>query len=184
MLFDLDRRDFLKLAGYGGAVFAAGLSPAYTAAAGKEFYFVQMTDTHWGFKGAPNPEAATTLKRAVAAVNALPKQPDFIMFTGDLTHTTEDPAERRKRMTEFREIVSALTVKTVRFIPGEHDASLDAGAAFKEFFGPTHYTFEHGGIHFIALDNVSDPAGKLGQEQLDWLKADLAKQKKDQPIIV
>ena len=37
----------------------------------------------------------------------------------------------------------------MRFMPGEHDASLDNGAAFKEFFGETHYTFDHKGVHFI-----------------------------------
>ena len=42
-------------------------------------------------------------------------------------------------------------------MPGEHDASLDKGEAFKEFFGATHYTFDHKGVHFIVLDNVSDP---------------------------
>jgi len=26
-------------------------------------------------------------------VNALPNRPDFIVFTGDLTHTTDDPQE-------------------------------------------------------------------------------------------
>lgn len=183
---DVDRRNFLKLSALGaGAVFASGLTlPAYAAAAGQDFFFVQMTDTHWGFQGAPNPEAATTLKRAVAAVNALDPQPEFIMFTGDLTHTTDDPAVRRQRMTEFREIVQGLKAKNLRFIPGEHDASLDQGAAFKEFFGPTHYSFDHQGIHFIALDNVSDPGAKFGPMQLDWLKADLAKLQKDQPIIV
>ena len=44
-------------------------------------------------------------------------------------------------------------------MPGEHDASLDNGEAFQEFFGATHYTFDHKGVHFIALDNVSDPGG-------------------------
>lgn len=185
MKSDLDRRDFLKLAGCGGVVFAAGLaSPAYLAAAGRDFHFVQMTDTHWGFAGAPNPEARTTLPRAVAAVNALGRQPEFIMFTGDLTHTTDDPKERRRRMAEFKDIVKELRVKELRFIPGEHDASLDAGEAFKEFFGRTYYTFDHAGIHFIALDNVSDPGAKIGRAQLDWLAADLAQQSKDQPIIV
>ena len=42
-------------------------------------------------------------------------------------------------------------------MPGEHDASLDNGEAFQEFFGKTHYTFDHKGVHFIAVDNVSDP---------------------------
>ena len=68
-------------------------------------------------------------------------------------------------------------MQNVRFMPGEHDASLDHGEAFKEFFGATHYTFDHKGVHFIALDNVSDPARALGDEQLAWLQADLAKQR-------
>jgi hypothetical protein len=59
-----DRRGFIKLAGLGGGiVFASGLSrglglnalgslPDY--AKGKvenDFYFVQLSDTHWGFTG-------------------------------------------------------------------------------------------------------------------------------------
>ena len=108
------------------------------ARAQDDFYFVQLSDTHWGFKGpAVNPDAEGTLKKAVAAVNALPIEPDFIVFTGDLTHTTDDPKERRRRLAEFRDIVGALKNKNVRFMPGEHDASLDHGEAWKEFFGPS-----------------------------------------------
>jgi 3',5'-cyclic AMP phosphodiesterase CpdA len=150
----------------------------------EDFFFVQLSDTHWGFEGPPNPDARGTLPKAVAAVNALAQKPDFIIFTGDLTHTTDDPKERRQRMTEFRDVVSELKVKPVRFIPGEHDASLDDGKAFKEFFGPTHYTFEHKGVHFIVLDNVSDPGAKLGDEQLAWLADDLKKQPQDARIVV
>ncbi len=87
-------------------------------------------------------------------------------------------------MKRFREIVGALSVKDVRFMPGEHDASLDKGEAFKEFFGATHYTFDHKGVHFIVLDNVSDPAAKLGDEQLAWLAADLKQRKTDDRIVV
>src|SRR6185503_14735912 len=81
----------------------------------------------------------------------------LIVFTGDLTHTTDDAKVRRERMKRFREIVSALSVKDVRFMPGEHDAS---------------------------LDRVSDPAAKLGDEQLAWLAADLKQRKPDDRIIV
>jgi hypothetical protein len=49
---------------------------------------------------------------------------------------------------------------------GEHDASLDAGKAYQEFFGQLHYTFDHKGIHFIVLDNVSDPGAAIGEAQL------------------
>jgi hypothetical protein len=185
----ISRRQFAGLAGLGGAAFASGLfklgGATATAATAGDFMFVQLSDTHWGFSGeAVNPEAKNTLKKAVAAVNGLPAQPDFIVFTGDLTHTTDDAQERRRRMGEFRDIVGGLKVKTLRFMPGEHDAALDNGAAFKEFFGETHYAFDHKGVHFVALDNVSDPGAKVGDAQLAWLKQDLAKLDHAQPIVV
>ncbi len=185
---NIDRRDFLKLAGLGGAVFASGLSGWAQAAkqnAADEFYFVQLSDTHWGFSGPKvNPDAANTLKKAVAAVNSLEQQPDFVVFTGDLTHTTDDPKVRRTRLAEFRDIVSELKVKEVRFMAGEHDASLDRGEAYQEFFGKLHYTFDHKGAHFIVLDNVSDPNAALGKAQLAWLKQDLKQIRRDAPIVV
>jgi Icc-related predicted phosphoesterase len=189
----MQRRDFLRLLGAGGGVvFASGLAGRALADYGSnkkagaygDFYFVQLSDTHWGYKGPANPDAANTLKNAVAAVNALKTQPDFIVFTGDLTHTTDDAQERRRRLAEFRDIVGELKVKNVRFMPGEHDASLDNGAAYKEMFGETHYAFDHKGVHFIALDNVSDPGARIGEAQLEWLKADLSRQKKDASIVV
>ncbi len=187
MKVPLDRREFLKLAGLGGIVLASGGASTFAGAkAGDEdFYFVQLSDSHWGFEGpAINPDAQGTLKKAVAAVNGLSRPPDFVMFTGDLTHTTDDPKERRKRLGEFRDIVGALKVKDVHFMPGEHDASLDNGKAFKEFFGPTRYTFDHKGVHFIVVDNVSDPTAAIGDEQLQWLKADLDARPKEARIVV
>ena len=185
----MERRDFLNLAALGGgAVFASGLTGcaawAGDAAQQRDFYFVQLSDTHWGYSGPANPEATNTLRKAVAAVNALATQPDFVVFTGDLTHTTDDPVERRRRLAEFKSIVSELTVKNLRFMPGEHDAALDRGAAYREVFGDMRYTFDHRGMHFIALDNVSDPAAKLGDEQLQWLAAHLQTRNRQEPIIV
>jgi 3',5'-cyclic AMP phosphodiesterase CpdA len=182
----IDRRDFLGLGAVGaGAVFVSGLfRTASGATAREDFYFVQLSDAHWGYRGPANPDAEHTLPKAVSLVNSLPVQPDFIIFTGDLTHTTDDPAERRKRLAEVKQIVSGLKVKTVRFIPGEHDASLDNGAAFKELFGPSNYTFDHKGVHFITIDNVSDPGGRIGDAQLEWLRQDLAAQPQDARIVV
>src|SRR5258708_26383026 len=185
----VDRRQFLKIAGLGGVVFASGLGCATNPAgayetAQDEFFFVQVADRYWGFKGAPNPDAEGALPKAIAAVNALDPQPDFIVFTGDLTHTTDDPAERRRRMAQFKEMIGGLKTQRIRLLAGEHDASLDNGKAFKEFFGPTNYTFDHKGVHFIVLDNVSDPRAQIGDEQLAWLAADLKRQKSDAPIVV
>ncbi len=184
---NINRRSFMKLAGLGGAVFASGLAgwkvAAQTAGA-DDFYFIQLSDSHWGFEGPPNPDARGTLPKAIAAVNSLEEIPDFIVFTGDLTHTTDDPQERRKRLSEFKHIVARLKVPAVHLMPGEHDASLDRGTAFQEFFGQTHYTFDHKGVHFIVLDNVSDPAGRIGDEQLAWLAADLGRLPRDARIVV
>jgi hypothetical protein len=183
----IDRRDFLRLAGLGGVVFASGLAgcASYGTAKASDFHFVQLSDAHWGFNGpVVIPEAATTLRKAIAEVNALAVPPDFIIFTGDLTHTTDDPQVRRTRMREFKSIVADLNVRDIHFLAGEHDASLDKGAAFQEFFGPTHYSFDYRGVHFVAIDNVSDPAARIGDEQLAWLKADLARFDKKQPIVV
>jgi 3',5'-cyclic AMP phosphodiesterase CpdA len=189
----MDRRGFIKLAGLGaGIVFSNSLSfqgieaaASSISKAGEDFYFVQLSDTHWGFDGPKvNPDAAGTLKKAVEAVNALEQPPDFVVFTGDLTHTTDDSAIRRQRMTQFQDIAGALKVKTVHYMAGEHDASLDRGEAFQEFFGKLNYTFDHKGVHFIVLDNVSDPGAIIGEKQISWLKADLRTQKPDARIVV
>jgi hypothetical protein len=154
----INRRDLLALMGAGGVVFASGFAgcagkqrPAAGegagGAAGEDFYFLQLSDTHWGYRGPANPEADSTLRRAVAAINGVSTPPDFIVFTGDLTHTTDDPGERRARMAGFRAISAELKVKTLRFLPGEHDASLDRGEAYREAFGDPVYAFDHKGVH-------------------------------------
>ena len=184
----IDRREFIKLAGLGGAVVVAGcagMRGAASASSADDFHFVQLSDTHWGFDDPRiNPDTTGTLPKAVAAVNSLRQPPDFVMFTGDLTHTTDDPAERRRRLAQFRDIAATLKVPTVHYMPGEHDAALDNGRAFKEFFGDTHYAFDHKGVHFIVVDNVSDPTAAIGAEQLEWLRKDLDGQPKDARIVV
>ena len=182
-----DRRQFIKLAGLGGVVFASGLPGcAGLAGRGEDFHFVQLSDVHLGYDNPKvNPDAKGTLQKAIAAVNALPQQPDFVMFTGDLTQSTDDPAARRARLRQFRDIAGGLKAQRVYFFPGEHDASLDRGEAYREVIGgPLHYAFDHKGIHFIVLDNTSDPSPILGAQQIEWLKADLARQAKDAPIVV
>jgi 3',5'-cyclic AMP phosphodiesterase CpdA len=67
---------------------------------------------------------------------------------------------------------------------GEHDASLDRGDAFQQFFGKLNYSFDHKGVHFVVIDNVSDPSAIVGAEQLNWLQSDLERVKKDDPMVV
>src|SRR4029077_15538690 len=120
---DIDRREFLKLMGLGGVVFVSGLqaAPSLASPFGKrkeDFFFVQLSDSHWGFEGAKvNPDFKGTLVKAVKEVNSLSKKPDFIIFTGDLIHTHDDPAVRKARMKEFKSIVGDLGPEVVHFMP-------------------------------------------------------------------
>ena len=61
-----------------------------------------------------------------------------------------------------------MKIKPIHFMPGEHDAGLDFGTAYQEMPGPTHYTFDHKGVHFIALTTF--PIRGMGDTQLGWLK--------------
>jgi len=196
-----DRRSFLKFAGASlgvGVLYSAypaalsqgeagGLFAALGQANGEKvapFSFVQLSDAHVGFNGPPDPLGTKALERAVDMINALPQQPDLVLFTGDLTHDTEDRDVHVQRMKQFQEISRKINVPVIRHVPGEHDAGLDGGALYREFFGESHYSFDHRGVHFVALDNVSRAKPEVGAEQLAWLKKDLARFSKTAPIVV
>ena len=183
----INRRNFIKLTAVGGAVFSTGLfSREVLAASGnQEFYFVQLSDSHWGFNNKKfNADPKGTLPKAIETVNQLDPQPDFVVFTGDLTHSTDDVSTRQQRMKEFKTISQQLKTPVIHYLPGEHDAALDNGKIYKEIFGHSHYTFTHKGICFIALDNVSDPQAAIGNKQLQWLESELQKHDKQAPIVI
>ncbi|MEP6768835.1 MAG: metallophosphoesterase [Acidobacteriota bacterium] len=150
----------------------------------RPFSFVQMSDTHVGFDGAANPDGTRAFERAVEQINGFKERPDLVLFTGDLTHDSENPGEHADRMKRFREIAGRLRVPLVKMVPGEHDAGLDGGALFRDVFGDSSYSFDHRGVHFIALDNVSRGKPTVGAAQLDWLKNDLARFPATAPIVV
>jgi 3',5'-cyclic AMP phosphodiesterase CpdA len=196
-----DRRKFLKVSGMSlgiGALISvapalAGGSPAsamrrwFGRQNGEEvtpFRLVQLSDAHVGFQGPPNPTGTKAFERAIDVVNALRPQPDLILFTGDLTHESETAGEHARRMQLFQTLTARLKSKNVRCVPGEHDAALDGGLLYRQFFGETHYSFDHRGVHFVALDNVSSGKPAVGAAQIAWLKADLARFPHTAPIIV
>src|ERR1700691_5317900 len=58
-----------------------GSALAATPTAG-DFTFMQISDTHIGFKGAVNPDPGTTLKEALARVVKV--RPALLLHTGDV----------------------------------------------------------------------------------------------------
>ena len=78
-------------------------------------------------------------------------------------------------------------------MPGEHDVIGDGSEYLKRFGkgtkGEGWYSFDHHGVHFIGLVNVASEGtdkglGVLGDEQLDWLKADVAGLAASTPVVV
>lgn len=195
-----DRRSFLKIAGtsFGiGVVYSAFPAAASGEAAvmfgslgtksGEKvapFSFIQLSDAHVGFNGPPDPLGTKAFERAVEMVNQLPQRPDLVLFTGDLTHDSEDKDVHSQRMKQFIEISKRMNVPVIKHVPGEHDAGLDGGALYRDFLGETYYSFDHRGVHFIALDNVSRAKPEIGLEQLAWLKKDVARFHPATPIVV
>jgi 3',5'-cyclic AMP phosphodiesterase CpdA len=194
-----DRRGFLKCMAWAGTGalwtvsggLASSISLDQAAArpmAARTFSFVQLSDSHVGFAKPANPDAAATYREAVAKVIAMPMKPDFIIHTGDITQLSKD-----QEFDDADQIVKAAGL-TVFHVPGEHDM-LDEGAgkAYLDRYGKGSkgagwYSFDHHGVHFVALVNVVNlkpgGMGSLGVEQLAWLQKDLAGRSASTPIVV
>ena len=200
--FENGRRDFLKCMAWAGtgALFAfdagigssIGLDSALAApvlrTAAAPFTFVQLSDSHIGFNKPPNADARATFREAIAKVKALSVRPDFVIHTGDVSQLSRD-----EEFDDADQMLKGLGLP-VFFIPGEHDMlDPEGGKAFLTRFGKGSkgagwYSFDHRGVHFVALVNVADlkpgGMGNLGTEQLAWLKDDLAGRSSSQPLVV
>jgi Icc protein len=189
----MNRGNFLEHVGWTGAGIAYSLSAAGTFVAGmvpanaaETLSFVQISDSHIGFHLPVNDHPQETLASVVEKINALPVQPSFVVHTGDVTHLSKP-----EQFDTAKQIMSKLKAPLI-VIPGEHDVIGDQGKSFREHFGRADakgagwYSWDQGGAHFVSLVNVNDgeTLGRLGTEQLAWLKSDLAARKKDQPIVV
>src|SRR5580698_9521335 len=197
----IDRRNFLSCMAWAGAglvwtmsggvptskLFAATTDAAGKAAhAGGGFSFVQISDSHIGFNKAANQDVAGTLQIAIDKINALPAAPDLLLHTGDITHASR-PAE----FDTAQQLIRSARAGETFYVPGEHDIAADDGALYLERFGKGTqgtgwYSFTHKGVHFIGLNNCQqvDAMGKLGDDQLRWLKADLGAQSASTPIVI
>jgi hypothetical protein len=166
-----------------------GISEAKAQAA-SGFTFLQISDSHIGFKAPANPNPMATLDEAIAKIGTLPEKPAFMIHTGDITHLSKpeefdnaDQAVGRARLDTF-------------YVPGEHDiVDADLGKAYMDRYGKRFgakgtgwYSFDHNGVHFVGLVNVANlkagGMGTLGAEQLAWLAADLKDKSASSPIVL
>ena len=189
----VDRRGFLRCMAWAGTgvvwTMAGGVPTSkllgQTGGSGG-FQFVQISDSHIGFNKPANTDVNATLQIAIDRINALPQEPDFLIHTGDLTHQAK-PAE----FDTLAQLLQGAKTKQVHYVPGEHDNATDDGKEYLARFGKGTsgtgwYSFDHKGVHFVALVNSAalDGLGKLGTEQLAWLKDDLSGQADSTPVVV
>ncbi|NJC23957.1 hypothetical protein BJ994_003033 [Arthrobacter pigmenti] len=101
----------------------------------------------------------------------------------------------------------------IRAVPGNHDYDIDATSdewsfdTFRQHVGPTNFSYDVGQLHIIGLDNVRYPCtpadnedgkhsfcndpenkpaynGKLGEETLGWIEADLKNVPMDKRVVI
>ncbi len=194
-----DRRGLLKCMAWagggalwtvsGGVAASVALDRALAGPSGAGgFSFLQLSDSHVGFSKPANPDARATYRQALAKVAALPRQPDFIIHTGDISQLS-----RPEEFDDADQIVRVAGVE-VFHVPGEHDLLDDEpGKSYLERYGKGSkgagwYSFDHRGVHFVALVNVvnlkAGGMGNLGPEQIAWLQADLAGRSSSTPVVV
>jgi hypothetical protein len=189
----VDRRGFLRCmawAGTGVVWTVAGGVPASKLLGqtngGEGFQFVQISDSHIGFNKPANPDVSATLQVAIDRINLLPQTPDFLIHTGDLTHTAK-PAE----FDALGQLLQGAHAPQVHYVPGEHDNAADDGKEYLARFGKGTkgtgwYSFDHKGVHFVGLVNSAalEGMGKLGPEQLAWLQDDLSGRAASTPLVL
>src|SRR5689334_14672015 len=199
----IDRRGFLECMAWagtgllwtvsGGVLVSktlAQIAKVGTPLPATDLSFLQISDSHIGFSKEANKDVTETFKIALDRINAMPTPPSFLIHTGDITQLSK-PEE----FDTFDQLVKGCRTKDIFFVPGEHDVLNDAGKLYRDRYlksveakGSGWYSFNKNGVHFIGLVNVLDlqagGLGQLGDEQLEWLEADVKNLGTSTPIVV
>ena len=187
----------MRLTSYFIAAFL--ISTATITRGESSFSFAFLTDIHLQ----PERDADKGFLKAIDTVNSL--APDFVLTGGDLImdalYVTHGRADSLFKL--YKETSANITVPVYN-TPGNHEYfglsdkydSTHADYAenmYKRYFGDNYYSFDHKGWHFIVLDAVdvntnsevkSAYVGHIDDEQLEWLKTDIANVNVETPIVM
>lgn len=160
----------------------------------------EHTDTEFTAHGFADTQAKFELSQDMLReelINPLIGNPygvDFGLTVGDVVYDNLALYDRHKAMMGLMDIPQW-------YLPGNHDINFKspngvfANETFKSHFGPTYYSFNHGNVHFVALNNVqyagdgkefgnSGYRGFIPENQLNWLQQDLAIVPPDKLIVI
>jgi 3',5'-cyclic AMP phosphodiesterase CpdA len=195
----LTRRRFLAASAATGALAALGRPPMMLAATPEteDFDFLFFTDTHLQ----PELDAAKGCDMAFKQMRGLDTA--FAIQGGDHVFDALGVPKARSLslFAMYDKTQQDLGLKVYHTI-GNHDVVgvyKESGIApsdplygkkyYRDHIGKTYYSFDAKGVHFIVLDSIFITAdrhyeGRIDEEQMAWLKADLAAQTSGAPIIV
>lgn len=204
MAYIVDRRKFLQISGtLAGAAF---FNPALLYA--KEDAIIRfgiVTDSHYADREPAGTryyrESLAKMIEAMEEMNKL--NVNFVIHLGDFKDEGSNPTEETTLLYLRKQEEAFATFKGPRYhVFGNHDADSISKQQFLDNVRNTgivkdksYYTFDNKGFHFVVLDadfkNDGSPYDKgnfvwtdsfIPQEQLQWLRDDLAKTKF--PVIV
>ncbi len=120
---------------------------------------------------------AESVKDIQALRAQLPDTPMFGVSNGDIMW------DHLKLYPDYIRAVSDMGIPFYQVV-GNHDLDMQSptqvGATntFSHHFGPSHYAFNHGAVHYVVLNDVfwygEGYIGYLDERQMQWLKQDLA----------
>ncbi|HWA16992.1 MAG TPA: metallophosphoesterase [Gemmatimonadales bacterium] len=159
--------------------------PLVAAPLPASFTFIHASDTHLDSASLPRTRRVQQLVDSV--------KPAFVLLTGDLIRDAlRVPESLAVQRFELFLRERARFSRPVWTVPGNHDIfgiereksgvspehPRFARAMYRHYLGPDYYSFNAGGIHFVALDteDIDDQwyYGHVDSLQLAWLEQDLA----------
>ncbi|MEJ1241054.1 metallophosphoesterase [Chryseolinea sp. T2] len=159
-----------------------------------EFRFVHASDTHI------SEASLNRTQRLKVLADSL--KPEFVLVTGDLIKDAlRVPESEAASLYEMYVRESKKFTMPVWSAAGNHENfgierqsslvskknPLYGKKMFHHYLGPNYYSFNFGGIHFIALDDVDFEDlwyyGHVDSVQVEWLKKDLAAVPSAVPVV-
>jgi hypothetical protein len=159
-----------------------------------EFKFIHASDTHLSEASLDRTQRLKTLSDSL--------KPQFVLVTGDLIKDAlRVPESEAAPLYEMYVRETKKFTMPVWNAAGNHENfgierqsslvskknPLYGKKMFHHYLGPNYYSFNYGGIHFVALDDIDFEDlwyyGHVDSLQVEWLKKDLAAVPATVPVI-
>lgn len=158
------------------------------------FQFIHASDTHISEKSI---DRMDKFRAIVDSIN-----PELVLITGDLVKDALRVGEKEATFEYELFIKESDKIRsTLWLVPGNHEIfgierhlslvssthPLYGRNMYRHYFGPDYYSFNYGGVHFIALNSLEFEDlwyyGRIDSIQIEWLKKDLGAINSSTPVV-